>query len=69
MWGSLKGGGVYGMKVVAIGGTWAALEELSSQVQPVNSVREVVAGTGGAAIFSAFGLCSKRVYALRMTEL
>jgi len=54
MWGALKGGAVYGMKVVAFGGTWAALEEVSSRVEHVEKVREVVAGMGGATIFSLF---------------
>jgi len=54
MWGALKGGTGYGMKVVAFGGTWAVLEEGSAHVEHVEKVREVVAGTGGAAIFSLF---------------
>src|ERR1700748_2855145 len=39
MWGALKGGAVYGMKVVAFGGTWAALEEISSRIEHVEKVR------------------------------
>jgi hypothetical protein len=69
MWGGLKGGGMYGMKVLGMGGTWTMLEEVGSRVKGVDRVREVFAGMGAGAIFSLIGLFSLTSIERKMTRV
>ncbi|KZS97775.1 hypothetical protein SISNIDRAFT_481665 [Sistotremastrum niveocremeum HHB9708] len=53
MLGALRGGGIDGLKVGAMGTTFALLEEGAKRIEAIRPGREIVAGVGTAAVVGA----------------